>query len=466
MFVNQKKDNSRNTNTKNKDTIIEKARILVEKERIQKENEKKEEEKRKVQNEHKKEQKNKIKYNIKIFYKIPKFSGETEFEYTGEKYKNKLERIYVGDKIQYFNEKHPNHLKKGVVNKWSSGGTYNEPYVKFEIIFNDPPFIYEKNNKTGQLYKTKKKIKIIQNASFKRLKKIEGFSNNFIEMNVMKQYDDYNLRKGLEEKIKNKKNSIVSFYKIILFLLNIDIDHTESTARDVQIETVTAALESLTPQQKSSLGLTVNNYKLQVILSIIDFNFLFKMDKTPFLDILKEDTASKKNAYDFFENLVQYHLKKSDFNLNNDIDYYKFIMGIKKMEKEINEMKLISYEEDLENKIKEFVKKKFIKNEVFYPKKVKIRYKNKSTIYKKEFYNNPSKLVEPTDNKVFTINKYDFFKLTQLNDYTTENIQKSKIFIIKKVPNEEGPGIIKIKLNIDLDINDLLTTNELINEMK
>ena len=97
---------------------------------------------------------NKNKYIIKIFYKIIKFAGDKEFEYSGEKTKNKLTRIFVNDKIQYFNEKHPNHLKKGIVRKWDY--TY-EPNVNFEIIFNDPPFIYEKNDKTGQLYKTKKK---------------------------------------------------------------------------------------------------------------------------------------------------------------------------------------------------------------------------------------------------------------------------------------------------------------------
>jgi hypothetical protein len=81
-------------------------------------------------------------------------------------------------------------------------------------------------------------------------------------------------------------------------------------------------------------------------------------------------------------------------------------------------------------------------------------------------------LVEPTDDKVFTINKYDIIDtLTQENDYTekgknTEKKEKKKIFIIEKIAERNEYGIIKIKLNIDLDIKDLLTTNELINENK
>merc|ERR1712166_932609 len=93
----------------------------------------------------KQRKKNKNIYNVKILYKIPKFADENKYEYSGEKTKNKYLQIFVNDKIQYFNEKHPNHLKKGIVRKW-------------EIIFNDPPFIYEKD-KNGKSYKTKKKNK-------------------------------------------------------------------------------------------------------------------------------------------------------------------------------------------------------------------------------------------------------------------------------------------------------------------
>ena len=44
-------------------------------------------------------------------------------------------------------------------------------------------------------------------------------------------------------------------------------------------------------------------------------------------------------------------------------------------------------------------------------------------------------------------------------------IKKEKIFTIERVAGDE-PGIIRVTLNIDLDIKDLLTTDELINESK
>ena len=188
---------------------LKEARIRADEKLIigkRKEEEKKRKNKR-INYREKEIEKNRKKYIVKIFYTIPKFAGDKEYEYSGEKTKNKLTRIFVNDKIQYFNEKHPNHLKKGIVRKWDY--TY-EPNVKFEIIFNDPPFIYEKNDKTGQLYKTKKKIKIIQNVPFKRLKKLEGLTDFNIEVkNTRILEQKYNLREGLKSEIRNKKNLIV-----------------------------------------------------------------------------------------------------------------------------------------------------------------------------------------------------------------------------------------------------------------
>lgn len=490
-----------------------KAAIAAGKERLlRKEKEdKKKEKKKKEEKEGEQRKKNKIKYNVKIFYKIPKFADEKEFEYSGEKTKNKLTNIFVNDKIQYFNEKHPNHLKKGVVRTWTAFPA--EPNVRFEIIFNDPPFIYEKNNKTGQLYKTKKKIKIMEKVPFIKLKLLEdltGFNIEIKNTDVLK--DKFNLRETLEGEIKNKKNFIVKFYEIIIFLKNIELkSNPENSLKNnekkfkkeeylefakINKENQKKVEEKLKELRDSNVQLFYQIQKINILKEkkkefynerflkdIIYFNVLFNRNNADFLKTLENQNVSinktiKENAFELFEKILKGfgkipgtkkdNLNKKDFFINNDIDYYKFIMGVIKKENEIKNIKFISYEEQFENKIKELVKKKFIKNNQFYPKEVKIKYTNQTTVDKKEFYNNPNKLVEPTDDKVFTIRKYNFEPLTQPNDYIEKDgkkIKKEKIFIIEKIAGNE-PGIIKIKLNIDLDIKDLLTTNELINESK
>ena len=461
--------------------------------------------------------KNKNIYNVKILYKIPKFADENIYEYSGEKTKNKYLQIFVNDKIQYFNEKHPNHLKKGIVRTWEAT---SEPNVKFEIIFNDPPFIYEKNNKTGQLYKTKKKIKIMENVPFKKLKLLEdlkGFTIEIKKTNVLQ--DKFNLRETLEGEIKNKKNFIVKFYEIIIFLKNIKlksnpINSLENNNKNflneelneiekIHEENKKVVEEKLKELRDSNINLFYQIRKIKtpnpkeefpnelLIKEIIYFNVLFNRYKEDFIETLqnqKNNSINKKikdNAFGLFDKILKSfgkipgskskdNLNKKDFFINNDIDHYKFIMGVMKKKNEINKIEFISYEKQFENEIKELVKKKFIKNSQFYPKEVKIKYTNQTTIDKKEFYNNPNKLVEPTDDKVFTIRKYNFEKLTQPNDYYIEKdektqkeikIKKEKIFTIERVAGDE-PGIIRVTLNIDLDIKDLLTTDELINESK
>lgn len=456
----------------------------------------------------KQRKKNKNIYNVKILYKIPKFADENKYEYSGEKTKNKYLQIFVNDKIQYFNEKHPNHLKKGIVRTWEAT---SEPNVKFEIIFNDPPFIYEKNNKTGQLYKTKKKIKIMENVPFKKLKLLEdlkGFNIEIKKTNVLK--DKFNLRETLEGEIKNKKNFIVKFYEIIIFLKNIKLKSNPKNSLEnnykkfsdkelnenynIHEENKKVVEEKLKELRDSNVNLfyqirKITNKKEEfpnelLIKEIINFNVLFNRYKKDFIETLQNQNKSmnkeiKYHAFKLFDKILKSfgkipgskskdNLNKKDFFINNDIDYYKFIMGVMEKKNEINKIEFISYEKQFENEIKELVKKKFIKNSQFYPKEVKIKYTNQTTIDKKEFYNNPNKLVEPTDDKVFTIRKYNFEKLTQPNDYTEKDgkkIKKEKIFIIERVAGDE-PGIIRITLNIDLDIKDLLTTNELMNESK
>jgi len=452
------------------------------------------------------QKKNKKTYNLKILYTIPKFAGDKEFVYYGGQ--KKISRILVNDKVQYFNEKHPNHLKKGLIRTWTYDSS--EPNVRFEVIFNDPPFIYEKNSKTNQLYKTKKKIKIMENVQFKNLKKIEGSGDLQIEVPGTSNFskDSFNLRNKLEDDDKedNKKNNIVKFYEILIFLKKIKLveneeqvkneenGEPEEPGKNEENELIIAkALEGIPPKKKyigDILGKMTNTRKLtdkKLIKRIEKFIILFNKNSTDFLEELKKTTNF--DAFKFFNDLLEkfgkkttiekdrkkskgkiiYKLDKKDFFINNYIDYYKFIQGVMKKESEINNMTFTTYDDKFNNAIKNFIKTKFIKNDTFHPTEVKIKYTNKTTADKKILYNNPNKLVEPTNDKVFTINKYSFIDtLTQRNDYTEKDgvkKEKEKIFIIEKIASD-SPGIIKIKLVIDLNIKDFLTTDELINEDK
>ncbi len=456
------------------------------------------------------QKKNKRTYNLKILYTIPKFAGDEVFVYYGRQ--KKRSHILVNDKVQYFNEKHPNHLKKGIIRTWKYDSS--EPNVRFEVIFNDPPFIYEKNSKTKQLYKTNKKIKIIENVQFKNLRKIEGSGDLQIEVPGTSGFsrNSFNLRNNLEEADKdgNKKNNILKFYEILIFLKNIKLKENKKENKEENVKIILEALVKIHSEKKyiynfflemhdkpkqfykpTTYNLTKKIFKQEFINRIEKFVILFNKDKTPFLEELKKPVELKKPEFkipfDFFDAILInfgekttnkkdeknsnpiYKLDKKDFFINNYIDYYKFIQGVMKKESEINNMEFTTYDDKFNNAIKNFIKKKFIKNDIFHPQEVKIKYTNKTTADKTILYNTPNKLVEPTNDKVFTINKYSFIDtLTQHNDYIEKDDnkkEKEKIFIIEKIA-DVTPGIIKIKLVIDLNIKDFLTTSELINEDK
>ena len=82
-------------------------------------------------------------------------------------------------------------------------------FAEFEIIFNDPPFLYEKDSKTGIRYKTNKKIKIIENVKFEHLKKIESSKNSLFINQAVKHAgikDKYNLREFTKDNLINFRN--------------------------------------------------------------------------------------------------------------------------------------------------------------------------------------------------------------------------------------------------------------------
>ena len=491
-------EEKRKREEKRRDDSKTEALVRFERDKLEKKEKEKIEKDKIIKKRNNKNNNNKT-YNIKILYKIPKISGEKEYEYVGEKSKNNLQLILINDKVQYFNENHPNHLKRGIVRKFKYNSNNISPAVNFEIIFNDPPFLYEKNNKTGQMYKTTKKIKVIEQVSFKNLKKIESGTNK-ITIEVSKfnyETKNFNLRDAFEKAIYNKKNMIVKFYQIIIFLMNFDFNNKDINNKDINNKDI-ADVEKIINDSIDKSTLTKkfifeqlkyiyeDKFKDQIMMSdIFNFNLLFKKNKEEFLEILENQTDKNKeiklNSFELFDKIIKsfgrtpgkkdvYNLSRKDFFINNDLDVYRFIKGVFKKKSEINKSTFISYEKKFENEIRQKISETFIKYDTFYPQEVKIKYTNNTTLDKKEFYNNPNKLVKPTDDKVFTINKYDFIKITQPNDFTKETNEtketKEKIFIIDRMATDENPGIIKIKLNIDLDMKDLLTTDELINESK
>ena len=81
--------------------------------------------------------------------------------------------IYTRDTVLYINEQHPNHLK-AIVTQHSIIGDK----IKFVLLFNDPPFVWEINERTGDKLKTKKKIMIMQNVDYENLRKIGSSTND------------------------------------------------------------------------------------------------------------------------------------------------------------------------------------------------------------------------------------------------------------------------------------------------
>tara|TARA_X000000368_G_scaffold416066_2_gene409143 strand:+ start:512 stop:2386 length:1875 start_codon:yes stop_codon:yes gene_type:complete len=452
-------------------------------------------------------------YKLEILYTIEKFSNPKKiYTYQGNK-KNTYSIIEVGDEVIYNNPKHPNHLKEGIVRKFNKQGGLN-----FEIIFNDPPFLWEKNPKTEETFKTQNKIKIIQNVKFKNLRKKFNLKNIKIELpkTFSNEYKKLKFNKReifnkpiLGKKMKDAKlNNILLFYKTLLFLNDLELKYDKKEkigtpfwdVTNYQIEEKLNLGNNNDTENKNDndtdnkndndeiikknfiemRGSKTNNSKLK--LSINKFYYLFNEGENENeikkkFDLLlrdeKDTDAIVEQAFAFFDRiLLQYNLTRDDFQLNNKEKIYIFYRNIINEKEKINQQTFFKYQDLIENKIKETIEKEFINGSVFYPEEVKVKYTNYTSLENQaDFFNNPDKLVKPTDEKIFTIagfNENSIKKIENNNDFEINKEGKEekveKIFRIKKIASELSPGIIEVLLNIKLNMKDLKTKEELSSE--
>ena len=452
-------------------------------------------EKERKEKENKKKKENKSyetkSYKLEILYTVDKFSKSDKiYTYHGNK-KTTYSIIEVGDEVIYYNSKHPNHLKQALVRKFNKQGGLN-----FEIIFNDPPFILEKNTKTGETFKTKNKIKIIQNVKFKNLRKKFNLKNIKIELpkTFSTEYKKlkFNKREIFDRPILGKKmkdaklNNILLFYKTLLFLNDLDYENKENK-ENMFIEIaaqIQAKFENKENKEKNMIDEKIKEYlkkinttDLYLYLYISKFNYLFfNVTKENFNTLLrneKDPEAIVEQSFLFFDKiLLLYNLTRDDFQLNNKEKIYIFIKNIINEKDEINKQTFFKYQDLIENKIKETIEKEFINGSVFYPEEVKVKYTNYTSLENQaDFFNNPDKLVKPTEEKIFTIDRFNensIKKIENNNDFEIsddDNEKKvEKIFRIKKIASELSPGIIEVLLNIQLNMKDLKTNEEIKNE--
>ena len=459
--------------------------------------------KKKKEEEKKKKSNKSSKFKLNIFYKIPEFSGtnggqnkDGYYTYIENKDVGEYQIIQVGDKIQYNNVKHPNHLKKGIVRKYNTR-------AEFEIIFNDPPFLYEKDSKTGTRYKTNKKIKIIKNVKFEHLKKIESSKNSLFINQAVKHAgikDKYNLREFFEMPIKDNSaeysNETILLYRTLLFLFSIDITDEDNGN---EAKKINDKIDGLMKTEGTFAEIQINKQihdkikknKKMVELDILDFIKTFNIwDKSKFTEQLEkeenfnkegedrrmtpdgkqEEDATLANAYSFFEKLLGKFNKTSrgnkaytvkDLGILDKKQYYTFLQNLKTKKTEIMEKKFLTYQDVLEKKIKDKIKRIFFKGKQIYPTEVKYKYSGIDD----DTYKDINKLVKPSENMKFIISEKPEIKkdLIQDNDFKKENDKTEKIkkiFIIEKIPDETSEGIISVFLNLTLESEKIIEDDE------
>lgn len=191
--------------------------------------EEKEKKKKEVLNREKKNNVNN-KFLVKFVYSIPEISGDKKFEFRnfkGNSSDSEYPIINTNDIVLYVNEEHPNNMKKAVVTHHSIVAGR----VKFVLLFNDPPFVWEINKRTGDKIKTKKKIKVIQNVDYENMKKLgsslnDDFSLKIRNLGGVEQGDTANIRSYLEDPYSdnrtniNQNNAILVLYQIFIQLMD------------------------------------------------------------------------------------------------------------------------------------------------------------------------------------------------------------------------------------------------------
>lgn len=212
--------------------------MYLEKARAEQQKKAKEKEKRK------KKKKNDL-YYFSFKYQIEDYAGNKIFQFTdfdGKKNKQ-YELIGKKDKVLYINDEHPNHLKKGIVTKINSRPSINKVY--FTVVFDDPPFVWEYNSRTGEKIKTNKKIKVIEEINFKNLRKIGNKiqlgDENSVRLQTISK-NTVNIRNFLDGPYTDRRenlqhnNILLIFYQVILFILDLKI--LEYQIKDLKKETL------------------------------------------------------------------------------------------------------------------------------------------------------------------------------------------------------------------------------------
>lgn len=192
----------------------------------------KEQEKKAKEREKQKSNKNNDLYYFSFKYQIEDYAGNKIFQFTdfdGKKNKQ-YEIIEKKDKVIYINDEHPNHLKKGIVTKINIRPSINKVY--FTVVFDDPPFVWEYNSRTGEKMKTNKKIKVIEEINFKNLKKIgskiKTSHANSVRLQTISK-NTLNIRNFLDAPYTDRRenlqqnNILLIFYQVILFILDLKV---------------------------------------------------------------------------------------------------------------------------------------------------------------------------------------------------------------------------------------------------
>ena len=312
----------------------------------------------------KKDSKNKPKFSKNSYffsfkYQIEEHAGNKIFQFTdfdGKKNKE-YEIINKKDKVIYLNDDHPNHMKKGVVTKINIIGSY----VKFTIVFDDPPFVWEYNNRTGEKVKTNKKIKVIELVDFDNIKKIWNKlnlnSDNKITLTKISN-NTVNIRDFLNEPWINRSynlqqnNIILILYQLILFILDLKISENQLSDREKRGEQQNwpiikelGEIKKKDNDEKTNKILKKNFVKKDYIKSVI-FNenlniFKKDMNKLVYDFILFFNLEKKTSELLFKDNEKQINLEKTNISDSdkNKLINSKYITADKKIIRGIDKLK-------------------------------------------------------------------------------------------------------------------------------
>ena len=527
---------------------IEKAKIL--------EQERKKLEKKTLE----KKQNVKNKFLIKFIYSIPEISGDKKFEFRDFSAGKNTEYpiIYTNDVVLYINEEHPNHLKKAIVTHHSiiSGK------INFVLLFNDPPFVWEINKRTGEKIKTNKKIKVIQNVRYENLKKLGSSTDeNFYIKIHKKPTNTANLRPFLEDIFFdnrtniNQNNAILILYQLIIQFMSFKFishgnthyftfEHYDKQKND-KISVIEKLWEKISDENiknklkdqvkkkefvknpetnkeliylknkinqfkstkkfKEAFGNSWDNFNI----ALMNFKILFSFDRQTTINELfskkkgnykitnltdrekiknlklNGENFDHKKGIKFFNTIFSLLFPDNNrfglgdmakYGINNDLDKITFVKNILNKKDTILAKKVLLIETLIEKEINNFIKKLFYKNKRFYPEAVKFKYSGKKTEDEKKLIQDPNKLVPPSESKLFRISKTpEPVVVFQENDFTLnsngEKVKVPKKFILEKVAetkknNKTENGLIVVELKLDLNMETVLSPEELLEESK